>query len=112
MFRVTTCALCLWIVVNFYSHIVQKASRWRSSLRPWAEGSRGFGVFGEEGCGVEAEDWPARALGSSNRAISDSMIMIKHPGCLPDRRLIVISWQVWLGGPVRAEPQVVLSFEE
>ena len=110
MFSVTKCAICLWILVNFYSYIVQKASRWRSSLCPWAEGSRGFGVFGEEGCRVEAEDWPARALGSSDRAISDSVITVKHPGCLQDRRVIVISLRVWLGGPVRAEPQVVLVF--
>lgn len=65
-------------------------------------------MFGEEGCGVEVEGWPVRALGSSDRAISDSVITIKQPGCLPDRRMIVISLQVWLGGPIRAEPPVVL----
>lgn len=61
---------------------------------------------------MEAEDWPVRALGSSDRAISDSVVTIKQPGYLSDGQMIVISLQVWLGGPVRAEPPVVWSLEE
>lgn len=61
---------------------------------------------------METEDWPVRALGSSDRAISDSVVTIKQPGYLSDGQMIVISLQVWLGGPVRAEPPVVWSLEE
>ena len=36
---------------------------------------------------MEAEDRPARALGSSDRAISDSVVAIKRPGCLSDGQI-------------------------
>lgn len=69
-------------------------------------------MFGEVGCGVEAEDWPVRTFSSSSRAVSDSVVTIKRLGCLSDGQMIVISLQVWLGGPIRAEPLVVWSLEE